>query len=194
MTKEELRKIYLEKRKLLTPFSLEVDNKLILDNFFNYDSFHFSEVSYMHLFLPIKNKMEVNTFVILERIHVEFPNIKIALSKSNFSDCSMQFFEYTDNTKFEENEYGIPEPTGGVIIQPEQLDLVVVPLLVIDEYGNRIGYGKGFYDRFLATCRPDCKKVGISFEEPVARINPDKFDVPLNFCVTPKAVFDFRKL
>ena len=58
---------------------------------------------------------------------------------------------------------------------------------------NRIGYGKGFYDRFLPSCRPDCKKIGLSFEKPVPEIIPDEFDIPLDFCITPEKVYDFKR-
>ncbi|HWZ22424.1 MAG TPA: 5-formyltetrahydrofolate cyclo-ligase, partial [Cytophagaceae bacterium] len=185
MNKKELRKLYIEKRNALTVEECHAMSLSIADNFFNHIKFSLSDPMYLHLFLPIKEKKELNTFIILERILADFPNMKIALSKSNFMDYSMQFFEYTEETKLVENSYGIPEPVGGNLIKPEQLDMILMPLLVADEAGNRIGYGKGFYDRFLTSCRAECKKIGLSFENPVPVINADVFDVPLDFCITP---------
>ena len=195
MNKTQLRKLYLEKRNLLTPDDCKVKSKFIADNFFNFPEFNLSQLLYLHIYLPIIGKKEIDTFIILKELTQNFPNIKVALSKSNFTDCSMRFYEYTQETKLIENAYGIPEPdAGNRIIRPDQLDLVLVPLVSVDESGNRIGYGKGFYDRFLTNCRPDCKKIGLSFEKPVPQIIPDELDVPLDFCITPEQVYDFRKV
>ena len=60
-----------------------------------------------------------------------------------------------DNTSLRVSNYGVPEPVSGIEIPPSQIDVVFVPLLAFDELGNRVGYGKGYYDRFLTTCRGD---------------------------------------
>jgi 5-formyltetrahydrofolate cyclo-ligase len=193
VNKTTLRKLYLEKRNMLTVQDCNVRSKRIADNFFNHFESNLSQSLYLHLYLPIEGKKEIDTILIFSELRKSFPNVKVALSKSNFTDYSMQFFEYSMETKLIENSYGIPEPEGGKIIKPKQLDFVLIPLLVTDESGNRIGYGKGFYDRFLANCEPDCKKIGLSFEEPVSEIIPDEFDVPLDFCITPEKVYEFGK-
>ena len=86
---------------------------------------------------------------------------------------------------------GIPEPVSGIAILPEILDVVFVPLLAYDEKGHRIGYGKGFYDRFLKKCRPDTIFVGLSFFGPEPQIDFEATDVPLHYCVTPEGILDF---
>ena len=91
-----------------------------------------------------------------------------------------------------ENFFGIAEPAGGNKISPKEIDLVLVPLLAFDQKGYRVGYGKGFYDKFLSECRMDVIKIGLSFfeaEEQIADIN--QFDISLNYCVTPKRIYDF---
>jgi 5-formyltetrahydrofolate cyclo-ligase len=193
VNKTQLRKLYLDKRNTLTSKDCKVKSNCIADNFFGYSDFNLSQTLCLHLYLPIIGKKEIDTFIIFNELIRNFSNVRVALSKSDFTDYSMQFFEYTKEAKLIENAYGIPEPDGGNLIKPNQLDLVLVPLLLLDESGNRIGYGKGFYDRFLANCRPDCKKIGLSFEEPVPEIIPDVSDIPLDFCVTPEKVYDFRK-
>ena len=60
-----------------------------------------------------------------------------------------------DNTILNENDYGIMEPVDGTIIPYENIDMVICPLLTFDKNGYRVGYGKGFYDRFLTQCRND---------------------------------------
>jgi 5-formyltetrahydrofolate cyclo-ligase len=55
-----------------------------------------------------------------------------------------------------------------------------------------VGYGKGCYDRFLALCRPDIIKIGFSYFEPINEISDtDKFDIPLNYCITPERIYEF---
>jgi 5-formyltetrahydrofolate cyclo-ligase len=67
-----------------------------------------------------------------------------------------------------------------------------VPLVIVDSGGNRIGYGKGFYDRYLSSCRTETVKIGFSFFEPVGLIKDiNQFDVPLNLCITPLRIYEF---
>ena len=70
--------------------------------------------------------------------------------------------------------------------------MVFVPLLAFDEKGNRVGYGKGFYDKFLAECKPEILKIGVSFFEP-ENIIPDVLntDIQLDLCITPTKVYNF---
>ncbi|MNY64409.1 5-formyltetrahydrofolate cyclo-ligase family protein [compost metagenome] len=70
--------------------------------------------------------------------------------------------------------------------------MVFVPLLAFDIHGNRIGYGKGFYDKFLAECKPETIKIGLSFFEAVNQID-DVFesDIKLDYCVAPEKIYQF---
>ena len=70
--------------------------------------------------------------------------------------------------------------------------MVFVPLLAFDKKGHRVGYGKGFYDKFLSECKPDAIKIGLSFFEPEELIT-DVFesDVKLDYCVTPNSIHAF---
>lgn len=72
------------------------------------------------------------------------------------------------------------------------LDAVLVPLIAFDARGFRVGYGKGFYDRFLKTCRADCLKIGLSLFPPVEKIaDTADFDVKLDACATPEKIWRF---
>ena len=84
------------------------------------------------------------------------------------------------------------EPPGDIAILPKDIDMVFVPLLSFDKNGYRVGYGKGYYDKFLANCREDLVKVGFSFFEPVVKIEDvDGYDIPLNYCLTPENFYSF---
>lgn len=146
--------------------------------------------TYYHVFLPIEEQKEVNTEYILHLLSGK--DKEIVISKSDFETRKMAHFLLTDNTKIKKNEYNIPEPVNGLPVPSETIEVVFVPLLAFDVFGNRIGYGKGFYDKFLAECKPETIKIGLSFFEAVNQID-DVFesDVKLDYCVTPEKVYKF---
>jgi 5-formyltetrahydrofolate cyclo-ligase len=130
-------------------------------------------------------------WLILDRIRREFPHIRISIPKVNSEKNELENFFFEGMHQLAVNDWGIQEPKQGVPTEPEKIDMVLVPLLVFDEQGNRVGYGKGYYDRFLKKCSPEIKKVGISLFPPVEQIPVNEFDVPLNSCVTPSGVIQF---
>lgn len=146
--------------------------------------------TYYHVFLQIEEQREVNTEYILHLLSGK--DKEIVVSKSDFETRKMSHFLLTDNTKIKKNEYNIPEPVNGLPVPSETIEVVFVPLLAFDVFGNRIGYGKGFYDKFLAECKPETIKIGLSFFEAVNQID-DVFesDVKLDYCVTPELTYKF---
>lgn len=192
MNKNDLRKAALLQRQQYSKEDCQSMSARIAHHFFNNTIFTLTGISYLHIFLPIENKNEVDTYPIFHRLLEQYPFIKIVLSRCDFNDCALSHFVFKKNTELKKNRYGIPEPVTGEEIEALKMDMVLVPLLVVDRLGNRIGYGQGFYDRFLAACRPDCKKVGFSFEEPIDQIPSESFDIPMDFCVTPRGIYNFN--
>ena len=187
MLKKELRQKYKELRKQLSEndieeWSLQIANQLIRLDIWQH--------SFYHLFLPIESQKEVNTEYVLQVLAGKDKNI--VLSKSDFSTREMTHFLLTDNTTIKKNAYDIPEPIDGLEVPVSKIDVVFVPLLAFDEKGNRVGYGKGFYDKFLAECKPEILKIGVSFFEP-ENIIPDVLntDIQLDLCITPTKVYNF---
>ena len=79
---------------------------------------------------------------------------------------------YADKTTMlATHNFGIPEPIEETIIKDEAIDLVLTPLVVCDKQGHRVGYGKGFYDKFFSQCRPSVQKIGVGFFPPVEVIS-----------------------
>lgn len=147
---------------------------------------------YYHLFLSIVEKKEIDTSFLLSVLQGK--DKEVVIGKSNFEDASMTHFLLTENTRIKKNKWNIPEPLDGLEVPENKIDVVFIPLLAFDVKGNRLGYGKGFYDRFLAKCKPETLKVGLSlFEAEAEFTTTDAFDIPLDFCVTPDNVCDFRK-
>ena len=188
MEKKELRKIYKEKRAQLSlkkkeELSLAIANQLI--------TMPIWDCTYYHIFLPIENHNEIDTEFILHLLAGR--DKEVVISKSNFDDCSMTHFLLTDNTKIKKNEFNIPEPVDGLDVPVNKIDVVFVPLLAFDKAGHRVGYGKGFYDIFLGSCRENTIKIGLSFFEAVESIEGIfETDQPLDLCVTPNMIYDFK--
>ena len=145
--------------------------------------------TYYHLFLTISQKKEVNTEYLLHILQGK--DKSVVISKTDFESGGMDHFLLQENTTLKVSKYGIPEPISGIQINPEQIDVVFVPLLGFDQIGHRVGYGKGFYDRFLEKCNPEAIFVGLSFFEPEPKISFEDTDIPLHFCITPTKVYSF---
>lgn len=190
MLKKELRKIFLEKRKSLSETEVEVFSKKIHDWFFRNIPVH--SYATIHTFLPIKHHNEVDTWLIINTLQKDF-STDIVIPKSH-KDGTMTNYLLTKETIFEENKWKISEPSHiqHLISHISKIDLVLIPLLCFDKKGYRVGYGKGYYDRFLADCRPDVLKIGLSIFEPVELIEDiDAYDICLDYCITPNKIWQF---
>ena len=187
MKKLELRPKYKALRKQLSEneieeMSLAIANKLL--------TLPIWEKTYFHIFLPITEHHEVNTEFILHLLSGK--DKEIIISKSDFETRNMTHFLLTDNTRIKKNEYNIPEPVDGIEVPSHKIEVVFIPLLAFDTIGHRVGYGKGFYDKFLNECKPKTIKIGLSFFEAEELIE-DVFegDVQLDFCITPEKIYSF---
>jgi len=187
--KNKLRKKYMSKRNELTSekieeFSLEVANRLL--------KLPIWDLEYYHLFLSIAEKKEIETEFILHILQGKDKNV--ILSKSDFNTRKLHNFLLTDTTVIKKNRWNIPEPVDGIEIPSEKIEVVFVPLLAFDLNGHRLGYGKGFYDIFLASCKPNVIKVGVSFFEAENMIPELEIsDIALDYCVTPYKTYIFKK-
>ncbi len=189
MTKNELRKIYLEKRKTLAPEEIKQKSLQIAEMFFQ--SFDLRRINFLHCFLPIEKFNEIHTQIIFERIWREFPQIETLLPRVNFQTNEIENLKFTPRTELVQNNWQIPEPAHDEPVASEKIDAVLVPLLCFDSHGFRVGYGKGFYDKLLANCRTDCLNIGLSFFPPVENITDvNGFDIKLDYCLTPEKVHE----
>ena len=187
MFKRELRKKYKELRHEFTSekveeLSLAIANQLL--------SLAIWDKTYYHLFLTIAEQKEIDTEFILHILAGK--DKEIVVSKSDFATLGMTHYLLTDNTKFQKNTYNIPEPVDGLEVPVVKMEVVFVPLLAFDAKGNRVGYGKGFYDKFLSECKPETIKIGLSFfaAEEIIEDASEK-DIQLDYCVTPEKIYKF---
>lgn len=187
MTKKELRKKYKELRNDLSfdeieDLSLQIANQALKLPIWNFENYH--------IFLSIHEHKEVQTDYLLHILNGKDKNVIV--SKADFETRTMNHVLLTDNVTIKKNEWNIPEPQNGFSVADNQIDVVFVPLLAYDVFGNRVGYGKGFYDLFLSKCKPDVLKIGLSFFDPEELIE-DVFleDVRLDYCITPDTIVKF---
>ncbi len=188
MQKAELRKRMLQQRRELPAAVVQHRSQRIADLFFEY--FPLQAGQTVHVFLPILKNNEVNTWLIIARLQQDYPQVRVAVPVTDATQNILTHHHLTTEAILVENAWGIPEPQQAQHILAPEVDVVLVPLLAFDEQGHRVGYGKGFYDRFLSGCRPDVLKIGLSLEPPVARItDPNPLDVPLDAVIMPDAVW-----
>ena len=187
MTKAELRKKYKALRNNLSvndveDLSIKITNQLLKLNVW--------EHSFYHTFLTIKEQKEVNTIYLLSVLSGKDKNILVP--KSDFELGNMKHFLLTDDTKIKKNKHNICEPINGIEVLEDKINVVFIPLLAYDKKGNRVGYGKGFYDRFLKKCNPETIKIGLSFFDAENDII-DVFDgdIKLNYCLSPDQIYKF---
>ncbi len=190
MTKQQLRKIFKQKRTALSPEIQAVWNERI---FSHLKSLDWTTCQYCHIYLPIEKNHEPNTLNLIHWLQHRFPNMHLVVSSSHLDDLSMSHYLLDETVRLLPNRWGIPEPVDGIEVKEELIDVVLVPMLVCDQSGNRVGYGKGFYDRFLQKCRPDILKIALSFFEPIEQVDDtDIYDIPVDVCISPSEIYYFK--
>ncbi len=188
MNKLELRKSYMKKRLHLSAVELAILSEKITSKV--HETLAINEFGVFHIFLPIKAKNEINTWPIIHFLWQHKKKVVVPATRANTPE--MKSFLLTPETKLLENQWGIPEPIESIQVMPEEIQVVFLPLLVFDRQGHRVGYGKGFYDRFLKQMSPNIIKVGLSLFPPAEEIDDvGAWDEKMNWCVTPREVIRF---
>lgn len=189
MKKTEARKLYRTERSRITSVQKQKLDDLLLIQF---QKLSLPPLQTVLSYMPIEENNEIDTFLVTRFLAFSNPGLVIAYPRLTAGSHEMEAIAVDEDTRFVRNSYNIYEPADGMVLSPEDLDLVIVPTLVCDEKGNRVGYGKGFYDRYLKQCGEQCLHAGISYFEPVPRIeDANEFDVPLKYCITPQTVYVF---
>ena len=190
MHKADLRKLMFAQRHLLTLDEVAERSMKIADHFF--DSIPLDGIKSVHTFLPIHKNQEVNTGLIVDRLRLNYPEIKIVVPVTHFGTNQLSHYLITPETELKTNNWGITEPVNATPVQPSEIDLVIVPLLAFDLKGHRVGYGKGYYDHFLSQCRPEIQKIGVSLFTAIAAIaDVHEKDMALDTVLTPEKIYTF---
>ena len=188
MKKDQIRKIYLKKREELSFSIFEEESSLLIKNSIKLINKY--PPSCIHCFLPIHSKNEIDTMPIIQ--HCWENNVDVVVPVSNFENGTMKNAEFKPDTKTKQAKYNISEPINPVWVNDEMIDMIITPLLAFDGEGYRVGFGKGFYDRFFASLNKDVQRIGISLFESCENIEDiNEHDIPLTHCVTPNKTYTF---
>jgi 5-formyltetrahydrofolate cyclo-ligase len=189
MIKSTVRKEFLQRRMNIPEGEMQQLTTLIASGF---KTLKLPPVNYLLSYNPLASRHEFNVSVCEEILAEQNLIIRVAWPKIHIDLLEMEAVLVEKDGLFIKNKFNILEPIGGAIVPPQNLDLIFVPLVAFDKHGYRVGYGKGYYDRYLSQCRPETIKVGFSFFDAVDYLEDiDEFDVPLNFCITPHRIYEF---
>ena len=186
MLKAELREKYMQKRKALSIDEAFLLSEKIFENFMN--SFKPKEAEKVHIFIPILARKEIDTKVFIDYFFEQKNRVFVP----KIVDDKLINIEIFADTTFEMSKWGIPEPVSNEDSGILDFNYVITPLLYCDKKGNRVGYGKGFYDGFFESLSKDVKKIGVNYFNPDENIDDVwENDIPLDYLVTPTDVLSF---
>ena len=179
MKKSQIRKSILKIRKKTKHKDISINYKSILKILKNKNI----KGKIIGGYYPYNNELDCSE--ILRKFENKNYLITLPKIRNNFQ---MNFFEWTSKDPLTINKYGIPEPISYTLRYP---DVILVPLLAFDKNLNRVGYGGGFYDRYIQKIK-DKKKlllIGLAYSfQRVKKIPTNKYDMKLDFIVTEKNV------
>ncbi|MGN1208559.1 MAG: 5-formyltetrahydrofolate cyclo-ligase [Christensenellales bacterium] len=175
--KQYLRKSMLKQRNSLNLQQVEsLSHKIFLNTKNTLEKIEFEKVFVYKSFKNEVDTQELIDWLLFNKKQVFLPRVE--------QNC-MVAVKFDANSKLLKNKFGICEPTE----KAEQIDdfVAIMPCLAVDKNGNRVGFGGGFYDKFLEG--KNALKIVICYDNQVVEnINPSKFDVPVNFIVTDKQI------
>ena len=174
MEKTELRKWIRSQKRAMTPEQIETASRILAEKF--YATSYYRDAETIYGYLPYNQ--EVRTVPILQQALLD--GKKVAVPK--VYDDTMRFIYLEDLSAVAPSNMGIPEPIADEPVASDETSLVLMPGLAFDPKGNRMGYGGGFYDKFLAD-QPNHPTVALCYAfQMVDEIPTDEYDIPVN-CV-----------
>lgn len=183
MTKQEARRFFQKRRAIRKQADSEQTTTKLLEVLSE-------KPVLLHSFIGTGS--EIDTKRIRQNLQKQRPQIQWAAPRMIPGTKAMEHYLWNDETKLVTNRWGIqePDPETSQPIKIQSIDSILIPLLAFDKKGSRVGYGGGYYDRFLPQCRPDALKIGLSFFEPIEEVEDvADWDVKLDVCVTPTVVY-----
>ena len=179
MKKSQIRKIILKKRAN-SNFKHKKINFLSLLKLLNQET----KDKKIGFYYPIGS--EICTLELIENLRKKKYVISLPVLKKNFK---MSFYEWTKKNPLKINNFGIPEPIKQKKIVPSTL---IIPIVAFDNNLNRLGYGGGFYDRFISNLEKSKKvlKIGLALScQKINKVPTNKFDKKMNYIFTENKVY-----
>lgn len=178
-----LRKQCLVRREQITTQEWEMRSGMVIDRIL--ESREYARAKVIHCFVSMDHRKEVQTMPLLRRILSDQKVLLVPVT--NVEEGVLEHARLTDLSELRPGKWGVPEPERGDPEPDPEPDLILVPLLAVDRNGNRLGYGKGFYDRFLSRSQSDA--FGVLFSDFITEHVPvDSHDEPLTGFFTENGV------
>lgn len=146
-------------------------------------------IQHIHVFLSIKQLNEVHTETLIAKLLLQDKSIYTSIS--DHENNEMNTVRLTAHPTYLEDEHGIPVPSEWSDGDNSSIQLIFMPLMAYDLNGHRLGYGKGFYDRFLPKLPGKAVKAGLSYFPPENQIPVEPHDIPLDLCFSPEGILKF---
>jgi len=184
--KKQVRKELLNKRQNIPDEMYRQHSKMIAKLLLG--QVEYKKARNIHCYVSMNDRKEVDTHLLLRHMLSSGKNVIVPVM--HMDDVSLTHIQISRMNDLSPNDWGVPEPTIGRRVRVSEIDLVIVPMLGGDLQKNRIGYGKGFYDRFLS--RVDCPKIGLTFDLGIVEngIPVEEYDVSLDKIITEKRVVE----
>lgn len=183
--KNELRSKMLQRRESISSDQFYSASNVIINRLIRQPEY--ADAQTIHCYVSMNDRREVNTHKLIKQMLRQ--EKKMVVPITNFNDGTLTHIELSSFGDLVPNKWGVLEPDSGKEVSISELELIIVPMVAADEQGNRIGYGKGFYDRFLD--KADCPTIGLIFEQNViAKVPTEDFDIPLDVIVTEERVIN----
>lgn len=184
--KQTLKQDIFTKRKSMSKDEITQKSSKIKENLFEFDEF--KKAKNIMIYVSFNN--EVNTTDIIKELLInKEKNVIVPFVKKD--NPILQLLELKDINDLEPKTFGILEPKESSIreFSIKKIDLIILPGIVFDKKGHRIGYGYGYYDRFLKKLNNEIKKIGFAFDfQLVEKIPEEGHDMPVDIVITEKEV------
>lgn len=147
-------------------------------------------VGNVHCFLALERAKEPDLSEAMDLLHAK--GVRFAVPMAELPAPTMSHLEFVPGETTVPDPWGVPVPASKRPADTARIDLILVPMLAVDRGGFRLGYGKGYYDAFLA--KTDALKVGVCFSEEVVDAVPrESHDQPVDWVVTDAGVWQTRR-
>ncbi|MCW9706798.1 5-formyltetrahydrofolate cyclo-ligase [Fodinibius salsisoli] len=182
-SKEEIRKQLRAKRNQIPETDFIRKSQLIIKLLQQQEEYLAAEK--IHCYVSMNGRREVNTHPLIKEMIAN--NKQVVVPVTNFQEQSLEHCKLESFDDLELNKWGVLEPREGEQYNLAALDLIIVPMVGGDEHAQRIGYGGGFYDRFLQDLK--CPTIGLCFEQNmVSELPTESFDIPLDKIITESRI------
>jgi 5-formyltetrahydrofolate cyclo-ligase len=158
-TKKRLRHDLLQRRSNLSSDEVRQASQRIVDTLIK--TIEWPSIGSLHTYIATPQWNEIDTSGLLEYVWQHWPHILTATTRT--TGKGMQSAVFDARSEWQTHSWGMPEPKNGQVLTADyRFDLIIVPVVGFDAQNNRLGLGKGYYDRFLAT-QPTAQKIGLSY-------------------------------